>query len=103
MSEFSDMLAEGFAEMTGQAGSTLTFGALSCSVVGGALEMTVALRDTGAWEKATASVDITRTEFDRLRLKDHSVVTFAGKKLKIVLIEPDEVDPVVKIHLGKHH
>lgn len=103
MSDFTDLLEEGFAEMAGQAGSTLRFNGLTATVVASNALESRELRDAGLWEEGARIVEMLRTDFTRLKLIDRAHLELDGRRMQLFTIEQDAADPCVRLHLKPAH
>lgn len=98
MSEFSDLLAAGFAEMQTQAGASVTRGGVTKTGVPSVRRESRALRDSGLLPEVEGTVELTATDLAALGLADRKTFTLDGKTCLVLLLETDPSDPCVLVH-----
>ena len=102
MSDFSDLLEEGFDLMLEQAPVAITVGAVTKNCILTPLIKTRGMRDAGYLEDVTCTAELKRTDFVALGIvmgTATAVVTVSGKILKVVQIDDDTSDPTVRLQL----
>jgi hypothetical protein len=55
------------------------------------------------WEQGSRVIEMTRADFTRLKLADRANVTLAGGRMQIFVIEDDDADPTIRLHLKPAH
>lgn len=103
MSEFEDMIAEGAQDVLDECGTDIVCGKVTKKCVLSPLMLSKAMRESGLWEEITATAELTRTDFTALGIVDRAEITVGGKKMKVMLIEDDRVDPCVRLQLKPAH
>ncbi len=105
MSAFSDMLSAGFSEaLTVMGGSTITVGASSASCIVSALQVSKELRDSGFLAECTTTAELTRAHASTLGIANmdtnsRPTCSIGAKTFKVLLIEDDPDDPMIRLHL----
>lgn len=98
MSEFEDLLAYGFTEVTVQASQTITRGSESAKCVALPLVEVKMMKDSGFMPDLDTSIELLRTDAVRMGIALRSVCTMDGKSLRVIGYDDDANDPCVKVH-----
>lgn len=98
MSELTDLLAAGFAEMQTQAGTTVTRLGVTATGVPSVRRESRALRDSGLMPEVEGTVELTAADVAALGLADRKTFTMDGKTLLVMMLETDPADPCVLVH-----
>ena len=104
MSILGDITAEAFDALSALAGQTITGPtAVAKTCVLGSVRQDQALRETGYRQQDTAAATMRRTDFVACALIDRSLVTVAGRSMKVRDIEDDPADALVRFRLEAEH
>lgn len=98
MSEFEDLLAYGFTEVSAQASQMIVRGAESARCVSLPLTEVKMMKDSGFMPDLDTSVELLRTDSVRLGIELRSVCQMDGKWLRVIGYDDDRVDPCVQVH-----
>ena len=101
MGEFQDCIAAGFVVMKAAAGTNITCGAVTKVCVATPAMTTRELDENGLMPGVDMLADVSRTDFTALGIVLRSTVTIDSRILIVLMIESDDQDPVVRLHL-KH-
>lgn len=101
MSELTDGIDGAFdilADEQGQA-TSIQCGPVTKTCILGPFVLTKELRDSGFIDQATNTAEIKRAAFVALGIVDRSSVKADGRQMKVMKIEDDPGDSVVRVHL----
>lgn len=99
MSALTDGIDAAFATLADLAGTSLTVGAVTKTVILSPVSQSRDLRDSGLWAEATSVAEIKRADFIALSIADRTVCTVAGKSMRVVKIDDDPSDTIVRVGL----
>jgi hypothetical protein len=105
----TDLLEDGFEfllEKTNPASISNSYG--TAKLISTPIGMSKEMQKAGYWPQYNGTVELTRTDFMRLRIVDRSVVTYRNNaadkltlELRVIGIENDGGDPNVRLTLKK--
>lgn len=99
MGEFFDLMRQGFSEVANECGNTITRSGLSAKCVVTPFTETLALQATGLFGDFSLTIELLRTEQERLGLAVRGAAQLDGKWVRIVQIDDDPDDPCVRVML----
>ena len=99
MGEFFNLMKAGFSEVSQECGSTITRSSLSAKCVISPFAETLAMQATGFFGDFSLTVEMLRSEQERLGLVVRSVAQLDGKSVRVVQIDNDPDEPCVRLML----
>jgi hypothetical protein len=99
MGEFFDLLQSGFSEVAKECGSTITRNSLSAQCVLTPFAETLAMQASGFFGDFSLTIEMLRTECNRLGIVVRSTAQLDGKWVRVTQLDDDPDDPCVRLML----
>jgi hypothetical protein len=99
MGEFFNLMKAGFSEVAQECGSTITRSSLSAKCVISPFAETLAMQATGFFGDFSLTVEMLRSEQERLGLVVRGAAQLDGRWVRVVQIDNDPDEPCVRLML----